>query len=153
MTPLENLVSVKLSAKEVETIRNSMQTIIDTLAPHTVTLTDTERRDLPKMSDKTEPFVEKSLQYAEKHPALVPAFVDVPEFKIDVRAVNILKDLLQDAQQICNTLDDTTRLAGSEAYVAALAIYNAAKMGTRTNVPAAKPVYEDLKRHFEAQNE
>ncbi len=103
------------------------------------------------MSDKTEPFVDKSLQYAEKHAELVPAFVSVPEFKIDRQAVAVLKDLLQDARQICDTLDDTTMLAGSEAYVAALAIYNSVKMGTRMNVPAARPVYEDLKKRFETQ--
>ena len=151
MTTLENLVSVKLSDKEVDTIRKNLKAISDILAPHAIALTNTERRKLPKMSDKTLPFVEKSLQYAEKHPTLVPAFVDVSEFKIDLEAVSVLKDLLQDARQICDILDDTTMLAGSEAYVAALALYNSVKIGTRMNVPAARPVYEDLKKRFESQ--
>ena len=151
MTTLENLVSVKLTDKEIDTIKKSLQTINDTLAPHGVALTNTERRRLPKMSDKSLPFVEKSLQYAEKHPTLVPAFVNVPEFKIDVQAAQVLRDLMQDARQVCDLLDDTTLMAGSEAYVAALAFYNSVKMGTRMNVPTARPIYEDLKQRFENQ--
>ena len=37
--------------------------------------------------------------------------------------------------------------------MAALAFYNSVKMGTKMNVPAAKQVYEDLKKRFEAQGQ
>lgn len=45
-------------------------------------------------------------------------------------------------------LDDTMMLAGSEAYVAALAFYNAVKGVGRANVPGAALIYEDLRGRF-----
>ena len=153
MTVLENLVSLKLSAKEVEKLQSHFQGISDILKPHVVALTNEERRQLPKMSDKSVPFVEKALQYAKKHPEFVPAFISLPEMTIDVQAVSTLNNLLQDAHRICGALDDTRMLAGSEAYVAALAFYNSVKVGVKMNVPAAKPIYDDLKKRFESQGQ
>ncbi len=153
MTRVENLVSLKLTNKEIATLQGHFKAISDLLKPHMVALTNEERRQMPKMSDKSVPFVEKALQYAKKYPELVPAFIDMSEMGIDVRAVETLNDLHQDAHRICGNLDDTRMLAGSEAYVAALAFYNSVKMGTKMNVPAAKQVYEDLKKRFEAQGQ
>lgn len=153
MTVLENLVSLKLSEEEIVLLQNHFQGISDILKPHTVALTTDERRQLPKMSDRSVPFVEKALQYAQKHPELVPAFIDTTEMGVDVRAVNILNDLLQDAHRICGTLDDTRMLAGSEAYVAALAFYKSVKMGAKMNVPGARQIHEDLKKRFESQGQ
>ncbi len=40
--------------------------------------------------------------------------------------------------------------SGSEAYTAALQYYNFVKQADKNNVPAAKPVYEDLAQRFPA---
>jgi hypothetical protein len=40
-------------------------------------------------------------------------------------------------------------LAGSEAYVTALAYYNSVKLGAKLDVPNAKAVYSDLKIRFD----
>lgn len=153
MTRVENLVSLKLTDKEVATLQGHFKAISDLLKPHVVALTNEERRQMPKMSDRSVPFVEKALQYAQKYPELVPPFINMSEMSIDVRAVETLNDLHQDAHRICGTLDDTRMLSGSEAYVAALAFYNSVKVGTKMNVPAARQIYEDLKKRFENQGQ
>jgi GrpB-like predicted nucleotidyltransferase (UPF0157 family) len=45
-------------------------------------------------------------------------------------------------------VDDTTMVAGSEAYQFALIFYNSVKMAARQDIPGAKAIYEDLKKRF-----
>ena len=44
-------------------------------------LSPQDRRELPKIGDKTLTFVAKSLDYAMAHPELCPPYLDVPEFQ------------------------------------------------------------------------
>ncbi len=101
------------------------------------------------MSEKTVSFVEKAINYAESRPESVPFYLSVEEMKIDFRAVNDLKQILREAQQLCTALNNTIILSGSEAYTAALAYYSAVKQAAANNVPHAQAVYEDLKKRFE----
>jgi hypothetical protein len=39
-------------------------------------------------------------------------------------------------------------LAGSEAYIAALAYYNSVKQAAKMNVPGARAIYDDLSKRF-----
>jgi hypothetical protein len=45
-------------------------------------------------------------------------------------------------------VDDTTMLAGSEAYQAALVFYNSVKTAATHDVSGAKAVYDELKKRF-----
>jgi hypothetical protein len=44
------------------------------LKPHIIALTPDERRAIPKMSDKTLPFMEKTLDYYQAAPQFAPPF-------------------------------------------------------------------------------
>ena len=44
-------------------------------------LSPQDRRELPKIGDKTLTFVAKSLDYAMAHPELCQPYLDVPEFQ------------------------------------------------------------------------
>jgi len=46
-------------------------------------------------------------------------------------------------------LDDTITVAGSEAYIAALAFYKSVKVAATMNVPGAQEIYDDLSKRFE----
>ncbi|MBU2494672.1 MAG: hypothetical protein KJ571_18780 [Bacteroidetes bacterium] len=113
-----------------------------------VALSADERKNLAKMSDKTIPFVEKTLNYAESDPEFAPAYLNVDELKIDMKAVGQLKAFFLPLEQLNANLDDTILLAGSEAYVAALAYYNSVKQAAKMNVLKAKTIYEDLSQRF-----
>ena len=100
------------------------------------------------MGDKTVAFVTKAAEHAAQNPSLVPPYVDLAELQKDLNAVEKLRAFYNPMAQMTKMLDDTMLLAGSEAYVAALAFYNAVKGAARANVPGAALIYEDLRERF-----
>ncbi len=148
MEALSNRISVQIPPKELEDAIKKLEQVSTALEPYLIALTNDERRQIPKMSDGNAPFVEKALRYAKSQPDLSPAYLKVNEMDIDFKAVNDLASVLQIVSRLGSALDDTIKLAGSEAWMAALAYYNSVKMGTKLNVPGARPVYEDLRKRF-----
>lgn len=118
------------------------------LQPYVLPLTPEERRNLPKMGDKTLSFVEKSYDYALQNTALRPPYLDMQAFEIDKSDATGLRTLNNASRQLEEYIDDTEMLAGSEAYQAALVFYNAVKLQAQQDIPGAKAVYEELKKYF-----
>ena len=145
----ENIVSIEIPAAEVTAVQDAIKIIDDTLKPYLVALNPEERKELPKMSDKTAPFVEKVMDYAKSDAEFAPAYMNVDELKKDIDAVGTLTELARPIEQLNRTLEDTIMLAGSEAYVASLAYYNSVKRAAKINVPGALTIHEDLKKRFD----
>lgn len=144
---LENKLSVQLAPAAATAIATAIQTI-QTNLPFLLNLTADERKELPKMGDKTVAFVNKALEYAKQNPQVVPAFMNVPEFAKDVDLVNALTKIAFPLSQLSEKLDDTTMEAGSEAFSAALVFYNAVKAAAKAGVPGMKVVADDLQARF-----
>ncbi len=147
----ENRVSIKITAAEVQKVTDALKVVNDTLAPYLVALTPDERQALPKMNDGTLPFVQKALDYATTNPQFVPAYIDVPELKVDVDATDSLLQIDRPLVQLAESLTHTVILCGSEAYVAALAFYNSVKQAAKMKVPGAEPIAKDLGERFNGQ--
>ncbi len=147
----ENVVSIVIPPSELQQVLFKLQEISTILKPYLIALTPEERKTIPKMSDKTQPFVEKALDYALSNPEFTPAYMSVPELQIDMKAVQDFTAIMQLLQPICDNVSDTEMLSGSEAYLAALTYYNSVKHAAKSNVPSAKAIYEDLSKRFEAQ--
>ncbi len=144
----ENVISAEISATDLQTVKDALSTIQSTLAPYLLALTPEQRKTIPKMSDGTEPFVSKVMEYASNDAQFVPPYMDVTEMRKDLDAANQLSPILRTVEQIESNLNDTTMMAGSEAYIASLSYYNSVKMAAKLNVPGAKPIYDDLKKRF-----
>ncbi|MGE0076273.1 MAG: hypothetical protein AB7S48_00275 [Bacteroidales bacterium] len=142
-----NRVSTTLSAEAIANILAAV-VIIEQNLPMLINLTIDERKSIPKMGDRTLAFVSKALEYTKQNPQVVPNFMEVAEFEKDVTAVTALNKVLIPLQQLTEKIDDTTMLAGSEAYSAALIFYNAVKGAAKAGVPGMKTVYEDLQTRF-----
>jgi hypothetical protein len=118
------------------------------LAPYILALTPAERRELPKMGEKTIAFVEKAYDFARQNPNLVPPYLDMAAFGVDFSDAHGLWTLLNTVEQLKESIDDTEMTAGSEAYQAALVFYKSVKMAAAQDIPGAKAVYEELKTRF-----
>jgi hypothetical protein len=118
------------------------------LAPYLLSLTPEERRDLPKMGDKTLSFVEKAQDYVHQYPTLCPPYLNLTGFDTDMTDATGLRKVHIAAKQLSDNIDDTAMIAGSEAYQAALIFYSAVKAAAAQNIPGAKQVYDDLKARF-----
>ncbi len=144
----ENVISVEIPEADLQAVKDALNTINSTLSPYLLALTPEQRKTIPKMSDGTEPFVGKVMDYATSDAQFVPPYMDVPEMKKDFDATSQLLPLLRMVEQLESNLNDTAMMAGSEAYVAALSYYNSVKMAAKMNVPGAKPIYDDLRKRF-----
>ncbi len=148
---MENRIHLKISETDHQAIQDALKVLNDKLLPQLKTLDARERQALPKMGDSTEPFVEKTIDYAKSNPQFLPPYVKVDEMEVDFHAVQTLNNIIRPLRQLLSGLEDTLMLAGSEAYVAALSYYNSVKMGQKMKLPGADDVYNDLKKRFEGQ--
>lgn len=130
----ENQISIQITAAEVQAVKDSIAAINAVLGKYLIALTPDDRKALPKMSDGSLPFVKKALDYATTNPTFVPAYIDVPELKIDVDATEALLQIERPLEQLAQNVSDTIMLCGSEAFVAALTFYNSVKQAAKTKV-------------------
>ena len=92
-----------------------------------IDLSNEERKALPKMGDKSRAFVSKALEVATQNPEFLPRSFDLNEMRKDVQLFEALYPVLLSLSQLQELLDDTSIAVGSEAYAAALQVYNYAK--------------------------
>lgn len=144
---ITNNVSIVINEEAKAKIKAALDTIYANL-PLLVTLTNEQRQTLPKMGDKTVAFVNKSLEYARQNPDLVPKYLDMNEYAKDVEAINSLFQIASPLDKLMEELDDTMLLAGSEAYMASLAFYNALKGALNAGEKGLKNIYDDLSSRF-----
>src|SRR5205085_8938067 len=107
----------------IKTIRDKLPFLLD--------LTPEERRSLPRMGDKSRAFVTQALTVAGQNEDILPRSFDVDEFKKDVELVQALEPILVALTQLHELIEDTYIAVGSEAYTAALAVYQYAKASGR----------------------
>jgi hypothetical protein len=128
--------------------QTKVQELVALLAPYLLALTPAERRELPKMGEKTIGFVEKAFDFARQNPYLLPPYLGIDAFGADFSDAHGLWTLLNAVRQLEEAIDDTEMIAGSEAYQAALVFYKSVKMAAAQDIPGAKAVYEELKTRF-----
>ena len=144
---MNNRISVQISQTSLDEAQVLIQKLRDLLG-ELVSLTVEERKDLPKMGDKTLAFVQKACQYAKQNPQLMPGYFNTAEFEIDVKAVEQLQTIQRPLKQLLDLIDDSILLSGSEAYISALETYGAFKLAAKNGVEGAKGPYDDMSERF-----
>lgn len=144
-----NQISTTIPAETMADIQAKLNALNASLADYLLfNLTASERMELTKMGDKTIAFVQKSLEYAENNPTLVPGYINVPEAKKDYQFSQELNSIWKQVSMLQRAIEDTMMVAGSEAYDAALVFYKSVKGASRVNVPGSEAVYNDLAQRF-----
>jgi hypothetical protein len=124
-----NLISTSISEEKIKEITLAIDRINSQL-PTLVTLSNEEISSLPKVSYKNIDFIHEVLDFADTYPDLIPAHIDVQEIRKDLQLIESLSKILKPMKKLVKKLEDSTLLAGSEAYIPSLAIYNSVKAGT-----------------------
>lgn len=119
----ENKVSAVLSAEDVESIINSIQQIKDKL-PFLIDLSTEEKKNLPKLGDKSIAFVNKAVEVAQQYADFLPRNFSVDELKKDFELYSQLQRINMLLRELFEKLDDTETEVGSELYVGCLSVYN-----------------------------
>jgi len=145
---MENKVSFQLTEEEDKQVRDAIELLSTILKAKLITLAPDDRKELPKMGDKTVAFVDKSLEYANAYPDYIPSFINIPAARADFEAVKKLRSLAMPLERICNQVNDTMILAGSEAYTASLSIYKVLKNAATMGQPGADEATKELSNRF-----
>lgn len=144
----ENRSNVAIPSEVFTTVTGLLNEAIAALQPYVTALTNEERKSLAKMSDKTLAFVQKTVGYSESNPEFVPPYMNVEDLGIDFGNAMQLDTVFKLAEQLCENLNDTEMVAGSEAYHSSLMYYNTVKQADRNGVASSRSIYEDLKKRF-----
>ncbi len=145
---MENQHNQAIPAAVLADVQKKIDEAAAALKPYVMNLTATQRHDMSKMGDKSRAFVSKAYELAGQNPAFCPSYLDVTAFGVDMTDATGLLVLENSLEQLLQAVDDTSMLAGSEAYQAALAFYCSVKEAANRNIPGAKAVYEELKARF-----
>ncbi|MDR1606085.1 MAG: hypothetical protein LBS41_03125 [Streptococcaceae bacterium] len=118
------------------------------LRPYLLTMTAKERKQLPKMGNKSLSFVEKAYDFATKYPELYPSYLNLSDFAADKADATGLRQLIIGLRQLYDGLESTAVVAGSEAYQSSLDFYHVTRDAAKRNVPGANEVYQELRERF-----
>ncbi len=123
---MENRIDAALSDANRDKVLAGLSEI-KALLPFLKDLTPTERRELPKMGDKSQAFVTAAGTLVGRDTSFLPKKFDTAEFLRDVALLKALLPIRAELVRLTELVDDTTMVVGSDAYVGALVVYQNAK--------------------------
>jgi hypothetical protein len=144
-----NRISATFGTSERESVLTAIATIKQAM-PFLIHLTAEERKTLVKAGDRSRGFTLNCLNAAQQHSECLPRTFDVDEMAKDVKLMEDLYAVMMALTELHSLVDDTYSTAQSEAYGAALKVYNAAK--AHDDMPAMKVVVDQLKQEFTRRN-
>ena len=121
-----NILSTTIPKQDLKEILDAISFINEKL-PDLVVLNQEELNALPKTGKSTIEFVLENLEQAENKPEIVPEDVNLNEIKKDVELIRSIYKILNPLKKLEKKLEDSALLAGSEAYLPSISIYNAMK--------------------------
>jgi hypothetical protein len=142
-----NRVSATLSAADITAIQDAITVILSKL-PFLVSLSNDDRKLLPKMSDKSQGFDDKCVAYMGSNPEFIPGFVEVAEVDKDRTLRTQIMQFFAQLQTLSENVDDTLMVVASEIWMADLAYYQNVRQGAKRGLPGADTIYNDLRARF-----
>ncbi len=134
------------SAEQREKAKAALSALAEAL-PFLIDLSPEDRAAMPKFGEKNRSFVAKTLAIADQHPEILPASFNLAEFRADVELVESLYPIHHAVEALFEKSGDTYFAAGSEAYAAALLVYQYAKL-QNVATGALDDTLDDLGRRF-----
>jgi hypothetical protein len=146
---LNNRVSVTATAVQVTAVKAAFQTILSNL-PFLVGLNADERKTLNAIDVNNKAFTEDTIYACVNNASLIPPYLSVANMQNDLTLFSQLDELSGIANQLCERIEDTKMLAGSEAYGSALAMYKIFGTAADAGVSGTDSIVEQLKKRFAA---
>lgn len=145
-----NRISATATAAQIAAVKTALQTIATNL-PFLIGLTNEERITLPKINVANKAFTEDAINAMVNNPTLLPSYFNVAEMQKDMLLFSQLDELNLLVNQLAEKINDTQLLAGSEAYVSALAAYRNFEAAASAGISGADTIYDALKARFANQ--
>lgn len=145
--PSDNKISVTLSNEDKAAVIAAFDTILG-LLPFLQNLSPVERQRMPTLGTERTAMDQTFAAEMVAHPELVPGYVDMAELAKDRALWAQLAEIASKAREVCEGIEDTAQIAGSDIYMAYLSFYQAARQAARRNVVGADALYANLRQYF-----
>ena len=116
----QNLVSLAITDEQLAAALAGLQQV-EAALPGLIAFEVGERRGLPLMGPRSEPFARQTLRVLEQNPGIVPPSLDLDAARADLVAHDRLRPLLERLQRLTARVDDTVAALGSDVMDVALA--------------------------------
>ena len=145
-----NRLNITATAEQITAVKTAIQTISTNL-PFLIGLTAAERTALPAIDVNNKAFAEDAIHAGANNASLIPSYVSVEDMQNDMLLFNQLEEIAGLIKQLLEKVEDTKLLAGSEAYVSALALYKLFGAASEAGVPGSDVIVSQLKARFAKQ--
>lgn len=145
-----NRLNITATAAQITAVKTAVQTI-NTSLPFLIGLTTTERSSLPAINVNNKAFTEDAINAGVNNPTIVPTYLSLANMQNDLTLFTQLDELVGIVNQLCEKLEDTRLLAGSEAYVSALTLYKLFGSASDAGVAGTDAIVTQLKARFTGQ--
>jgi hypothetical protein len=142
----QNLISASLSAEDAAAIikdLNNAKSKLNFLSK----LLPQDLASLIKVGNAYLPFVEKAHQVVVAHPEILPGVFDKEEFKRDYDLLIALRPILNQVNELAESVQKTFTAAGSDSLVAALDVYSSVKQN-KDKVPGLSIIADEMAVFF-----
>ncbi len=146
----DNILNITLTEAQISQFREGIIQA-ENGVPFLVGITKVQRMTIPKIAEGNLNFVQDSLNAMQDNTDMLPAYMNNDNLATDLTLYQQLDPLVQLVGQLYEKLRDTQMLAGSEAYISALAFYRMVEAAAKAGLPGADTVYEQLRQRFEGQ--
>ncbi|HMY68429.1 MAG TPA: hypothetical protein PL163_17405 [Leptospiraceae bacterium] len=136
-----------LSDQALTDVMNAIDIIINSV-PFLMNLSPEEKRTMFKLGDKSLGFIEKVVDYSEKYPDFIPNYIEKGQIRQEYELFKRLSMIYRKLNPLMENLQATQMEAGSELYEMGLLYYHTVKTASTSDIPNAKPVFDDLKTKF-----
>lgn len=145
--PESNRISATLVTAAITAINGAITTIRTNL-PFLLSLTIDERKRLPKLGDGRVALLEDALPLMVAHPDLVPTYMEIAEVTKDRDLRNALDPIFNSLATLCQDVEDTEILVGSELYNAIRGFYLNCQEAAKRGATTAQAVVDVLSKYF-----
>lgn len=146
----KNLVNKVIPAAVITDAETKLNEAFTLLKPYIVEALDKDFiGSIPKLGEKSEPFVGNGIDYAQKHPNTVPKRCNIKEAEDDFSVYGDLKNIDIILSQMAIRVSHTRILAGSEAIDCINDYYKNVKQDAQDGIAEAIPIYDELKKRYE----
>lgn len=113
-------------------------------------LTTPELSHMAKLGEKSEPFVDKGIDFSKSNPNLVPRRCDFVEAEKDFNVYQILQEPDIYISQMAKKIANTRFVTGAESLDCVNDYYKSIKQDAEDGVADAIPIYEEMKKRYAA---
>jgi hypothetical protein len=143
----QNLISASLAAETKTEILKALAEI-KTKLNFLLTLQPDEVKGLFKASNGFAPLIEKACNSVNDHPEIMPSVFNTAEFKKDYALSKDLTPIVNQINELADSLQNTLMAINSDALAGALEVYAAVKQN-RDKVPGLNVVADEMAVFFQ----